>query len=228
MSYYDHICPESRFLRDVSEHEMEVIRDDGLYRHIRFKKPGSSCMHFDLITWPGYLCYTGDMGSFVFSRLRDMFEFFRTDREHMSLREGEALAINPQYWGEKLRAVDRSGDGGKFLEFSEEKFNRAVVGDLVRWIRSNAHKTIKEERRDLWEAVMDEVVGADSDIGGYRKQCAANDFSTRVNERCGDFYFQDFWDNDVTDYSHSFIWCCYALAWGVAKYDEENQKGGAA
>ena len=76
--------PDEQFLRDVAEHTMTVIREDGVSRHIRFAKPGTSCMHFDLITWPGYLCYTGDMGTYVFQRLTDMFEFFRTDREYKS------------------------------------------------------------------------------------------------------------------------------------------------
>lgn len=215
---YDHICPEVQFLRDVAEHEMIVVRDDGAHRHIRFKKPGTYCMHFDLITWPGYLCYTGDMGTYVFRRLEDMFEFFRTDREHMRLRDGRTLAINPGYWGEKLEAVERSGDSGSYREFSDDKFNRAVMGDLVEWIRGHAHHTTKEERRELWDYVVSDVIGADGDTGGYRKQCAAHDFHHRVNGRL-EFYFQDFWEHNVTDYTHRFIWCCYALAWGVAKYD---------
>ena len=52
---------------------MIVLRDDGVYRHIRFKKPGTGCMHFDLVTWPGYLCYSGDMGCYVFCRLNARF-----------------------------------------------------------------------------------------------------------------------------------------------------------
>lgn len=221
MSRYDNICPEARFLMDVSEHEMTVIRDEGTHRHIRFKRPGTSCYYFDIITWPGYLCYTGDMGTFVFQRMTDMFQFFRTDRENMRLREGETLYINPQYWGEKLQAVDRSGDGGSYLEFSEEKFNRVVMTDLVQWIREHAYRTTKEERRELWDAVIGDVIEADGDSGGYRKQCAAYDFHHRVNEKLT-FCFDDFFEHDVTDYTSRFIWCCYALAWGVAKYDAEK------
>lgn len=215
------ILPESKFLKDVADHEMIIIRDDGLHRHIRFKQSGTYCMHFDLITWPGYLCYTGDMGTFVFQRLRDMFEFFRTDREHLRLRDGRTLAINPSYWGEKLEAVDRSGDCGSYREFSEEKFDRAVMGYLVEWIRGQAYKTTKEERRELWNAVVSDVIGAEGDSGGYRKQCAAHDFHHRVNDRI-EFYFQDFWERSVTDYTNRFIWCCYALAWGIAQYDKAN------
>jgi len=218
---YQNICKESDFLRAVSEHEMIVVRDDGIHRHIRFKQPGTYNLHFDLITWPGYLCYTGDMGTYVFSRLDDMFEFFRTDRDHMRLRDGKTLAINPRYWGEKLQAVERSGDSGRYLEFSEEKFNRAVIDHLVGWIRNNAIKTTKEERRDLWDTVVSDVIYADGDSGGYRKQCAAHDFYHRVNGRI-EFYFKDFFERDVLDYTHGFMWCCYAIAWGVKKYDESK------
>ena len=90
---------EADFLKDVAAHEMEILRDDGVYRHIRFKKPGTWCMHFDLVTWPGYLAYSGDMGCYVFSRLNDMFEFFRTDREYLQ-RDGRQLCINLCYWSE--------------------------------------------------------------------------------------------------------------------------------
>ena len=73
-------CTEQSFLKDVAEHQMTVLRDDGVNRHVQFRRPGTICMGFELITWPGYLCYTGDMGTYVFRRLEDMFEFFRTDR----------------------------------------------------------------------------------------------------------------------------------------------------
>ena len=66
-----------QFTSDIAQHQMQVIRDDGVSRHLRFKRPNTMCMHFDLLTWPGYLCYTGDMGTYVFRRLEDMFPFFR-------------------------------------------------------------------------------------------------------------------------------------------------------
>lgn len=89
---------EDAFLADVASHQLTVIKDDGLYRHIRLAKPGTRSMSFDIITWPGYLAYTGDVGCFTFSRIRDMFEFFFNAR------------ANPAYWSEKAEAVEsRSG-----------------------------------------------------------------------------------------------------------------------
>lgn len=219
---------EGEFLQNVESHQMEIFRDDGLYRHLRFKKPGTSCMHFDLVTWPGYLAYSGDMGCYVFSRLPDMFEFFRTDRERAAYlqRDGRQLYINLGYWSEKLQAVDGNRHHASATEFGEEKFNRVVLEDLVEWLRENRSRTTKEERRELWDEVMSKVIDADSDSGGHLKQAAAIDFRHFVNNDVRSFYFRDFWEHNVTEYTSRFVWCCYALAWGIQKYDE--QKGGAA
>ena len=63
-------CTEERFLKDAAAHQMEVLRDDGVNRHLRFKNPESSAYWFEIITWPGTLCIDGDMGTFVFRRLQ--------------------------------------------------------------------------------------------------------------------------------------------------------------
>ena len=146
-----------------------------------------------------------------------MLMFFRTDREHMRLKNGKTLAINPSYWGEKLEAIDRC-DG--FKAFSEEKFNRIVAEYLVQWVRENACRTTKEQRRELWNSVVSEVIYADGDSGGHRKQSAAYDFYHFVNDDVGNFEFVDLWEHDFTEYTYRFMWCCYALGWGVLKYDE--------
>ena len=73
----DHECTEQRFLDDVKNHQISIIKDDGLHRFIRFKRPDSTSYWFDLITWPEFLCISGDCGTYVFSRTEDMFKFFR-------------------------------------------------------------------------------------------------------------------------------------------------------
>lgn len=47
-----------RFIRDTSSHQLEVIREDGLYRHLRFSRPNTRAYSFDIVTWPGYLTVT--------------------------------------------------------------------------------------------------------------------------------------------------------------------------
>lgn len=215
---------EQQFLKDVAEHQMVVIRDDGVNRHIRFKKPGTSCMYFDLITWPGCLCYTGDMGTYVFQRLDDMFEFFRTDRVHRN--DPNNLAINLGYWTEKLIAVDGGRRGGNVKEFDEDKFRRVINEYRVQWMRDSKESGSldKEGRRELWEAVDDEVLRQLEDEGA-RAQHAAHDFHHapgRHNPRRHGWSFQDLFEHDFTEYTHSIVWCCYALAWGVSLYDKSK------
>ena len=216
---------EESFLKDVAGHEMTIIRDDGVNRHVRFKQPGTSCYYFDLITWPGCLCYTGDMGTYVFSRLEDMFQFFRTDRENLRLKDGLTLAINLGYWSEKLIAVDGGRTGGKAEEFSEERFRECIQEYRLTWIRENRGRTTKDQRRELWEAIDNEVL-SHSDEGEHEAMTAAHDFSHDVEvgtrsiiKRINRFEFTDFWDNHLTDYTYHFVWCCYALAWGIQQYD---------
>lgn len=209
MSYQ--VTAES-FLKDVASHQLVVLRDDGLYRHMRFNRPGNSCMHFDLITVPGKLIYTGDMGTYVFQRLNDMFEFFRTDRS------GAELRINTGYWAEKLIASDCHGkhaNGAK--EFSEEKFQQRVL----EWI-DETHRLDDDGKDELRANVRDRVFdAADGDRTGIRAMDAIHNF-----EHNG-FRFEDFWEVDCTEWTTPFVWCCYALAWGIARYDEATRKGGA-
>lgn len=208
---------EAQFLKEIESHAMEVIRDDGLYRHIRFRKPGTMCTHFDLITWPGYLCYCGDMGTYVFSRLPDMFEFFRSDRDYAH-ENGRQLGINLGYWSEKLQAVDGTRRNGSAKEYSPDKFRQVVKERLASWMRYEGLD--KEARRELRQLVEDEVLAC-ADDGDVRAYDAANDFSGKVGGQC--FEFVDFWDHDLTDYTHRFRWCCYALAWGIQQYDESKE-----
>lgn len=204
---------EDEFLADVTKHQMTVIKDDGVYRHIRFKNPATRDMYFDLVTWPGYLAYTGDMGDYLFCRLEDMFEFFRTDRDYAH-RRGRKLVVNPGYWRQKLVASCRDG----VVEFDEEAFDRRVIGHMVEWMKEHRHETTKEDRRELWEDVGCYVIDASPEA----KKDAAYDYSNRVGENQLTFDFSDCWEWNCDRFTHRFEWACYAIAWGIQQYDEEN------
>ena len=211
---------QEQFLRDVATHQIHVLRDDGVYRHIRFKKPGTTCMHFDLVTWPGYLAYSGDMGCFVFSRIEDMFEFFRTDRRDK--KSNDEICINLGYWSEKLEAVSggrRGSEGAK--EFSPEVFTKLIHEWRISWIREYRDTLSKEQRRELWEQVSEEVLSK-ADDGGIRAFDAAYGFSFPVKGQRHPIQFDDLFEHNCDEYTHRFIWCCYALAWGIKLYDEHQ------
>lgn len=195
----------NKFLTDIATHQMTVIADDnGVNRHILFARNGSSTYHFSLTTWSGYLCISGDMGTYVFNRLPDMFQFFRTDN-------GE---INASYWGEKC--VAESTSGGGITRYSEDKFISAVKEITQQLIEEVSMP--KEVRDDLQYEVNNEVLSRSSD-GLHMAVTAAQDFMFRGLYRP----FSTIYEYDLEEYTPRFIWCCRAIAWGIAQYDETRK-----
>lgn len=228
---YDRHAParadEADFFKTVKDHKLVVIKDDGVHRHLMLKQPGTMNCHFNLVTFPGYLCYTGDMGSFLFTRLEDMFEFFRTKNEEYMAEMGLKLYTNHSYWSEKLVASNCSGrHEGKATEFDEEKFKAVIIDDyLRRWIKSAREDGTldKEERRELWEAVHDEII---SQVDDYRDSIKTKvyEFSWKPSrgygEKAPSFHFEDLFEHNFEDYTHSFRWACLAISWGIQQYDD--------
>lgn len=190
-----------QFTSEIAQHEMLVIRDDGVNRHIRFKRPGTMCMHFDLVTWPGYLCYTGDMGTYVFRRLHDMFEFFRRGENRGQYR------IDFRYWAEKLEASDR-GDGVR--KWSDKRF-LADVRDVFDEHTSDEDAWPEERKSALWDEIDAQVCAA-ADNSEHHAWVALWEF-----EHDG-FNFRD-WERDSKEWAPRFLWCCYALEWAITTYD---------
>jgi hypothetical protein len=202
---------KEEFLRNVAEHTIIIIKDEGVYRHIRFMKPQSSDMFFDLITWPGHLCYTGDMGTFVFHRVEDMFSFFRS----------QELKINPGYWAEKVLAEDTC-DG--LREYDADAYRTAIN----EWLLS---QTEDEEDREyitaLTEAVNDDLLSV-ADDGEHTVRQAVDDFSFQYGYHRS-VQIDDFWETHLTRSTSRYLWCCYALVWGISAYDKmkrEKRRGG--
>ncbi|MBT2484822.1 MULTISPECIES: hypothetical protein [unclassified Microbacterium] len=99
-----------QFISETQRHEMRVLHDEGLYRHLRFQAPGTGIWHWDLITWPGSLAIRGDIGEgHIFTRVDDMLRFFDHGQH--------AHQINADYWAEKLDLGRNS-----VKEFSAERF----------------------------------------------------------------------------------------------------------
>jgi hypothetical protein len=200
---------QESFLKDVQNHVMSIVHESGIHRHVLFSRPGSSCYHFRLLTWPGELCITGDMGTFVFNRLQDMFEFFRVQPKHGAV---ERLHINLGYWSEKL--VSTSKNGGH-LEYDADMFRRAVVSDYRNYRQGGG-----EPIEGLREAIRDEVLAC-ADDGEYAAATAAYNFQH------GRFSFRDFFEHNPKEYTYHFIWCCYAIAWGIQQYDASKMEQAA-
>lgn len=220
---------ETRFLKDVKEHGMEIIRDDGINRHIRFKRKDESAYYFDIVTWPGTLAISGDCGTWVFSRTVDMFEFFRTKKQDWNYNKKGGLSINPSYWSEKLLAVDASRgkrDGGP-QEYSSDIFEKRIRERIKEYFSGDGRQSSKmrKVKKDLIEQVEEQVLCAETE---ERAHSYASDFSYDYINDDGNkrtFRLEDFWETNLRDWTWGFIWNLHAIVWGIREYDkfQENK-----
>jgi len=188
-------CTHERFAADVRDHVMTVVRANGVDRHLRFNRPGTYCFGFEIITWPGSLCISGDCGTYVFSRMQDMFEFFRS-ADH---RPGY---INPGYWSEKVDAQDKTGG---ITEFCQETFRQVVVEHFRDYWRDSVQFAGRAAAfRDLRENVLD----AENEHDAYK---ALRDWD---GHEFGEYYEMRF-----RKHTGRFIWNCRAIVWAIEQWD---------
>lgn len=204
---------KERFARDIRLHAMEIMHDDGIYRHLVFRRPNSLSLSFSLTTTPGRLVYAGDMGCYVFERVRDMFSFFRGDREP-----------NFGYWHEKLVAIDRHGS----MEHDVDAFRL----NLEEYETDHLTEAQKEEVKEFIETVVC-TFGEDGPPAAYKE---VYEFSltedlprpltevdrillqtTRKSRRQ---FFQDFFERSDMIYTLQYEWACHAIQYGIRMYDE--------
>ena len=197
-------CTEERFLNDVKNHTLTIVRDEGNYRHLHFKRDGSSSYYFNIVTWNGCLCIESDCGTFVFSRIEDMFEFFRKED-----KKTEGLYINTGYWGEKLKSISTYGG---YKEFSPEVFEKRIEEVFSEWEFENT-----EQKNEVEDDVKERVLAYKSD-GDYPAMRAAMDYKSDYGHK-----FQDFWEYDCKEYTFQYLWCLYAIAWGIGQYDKAKK-----
>lgn len=188
---------KKRFLRNVEGHEMTVLHDDGLYRSVRFRNPERWQHHFTLVTSPGILLIHGDMHAFVLSREPDMFAWV-----------GSSGRANPGYWGQKeiTRAPTREYD---------ERYAQRVMLDHV---SDEALDDLDPEDREEVQARAREIVTVGDWSSSDTAHTTVGEFIVPLKGSSGFYEFTDTWEWDFTTDSYHWLWCCEAIAWGVAWY----------
>ena len=186
----------------VENHELQILHEDGLYRHLRFISPGTGIGYFDLVTWPGSLAIRGDIGEgFIFTRDRDMIPWFGGG--------ASAGRIKADYWSEKL---DRGTREVREV-FSEEKFDAYLKEQVESFAEHRGHD-LTEVREDVdlskyFEAIYDTN--------------SAYEFMSGL-EYEGERIVEDLDDDAQSwlEYDHHFLLACHAILWGVRKYQAEK------
>ena len=187
-----------RFAANVAGHRISILRDEGLYRHLRFNNPEQSGHWFELVTWPDCLVIHGDIHSFAFSRIDDMFRFFRGHE------------INPDYWFEKAIAY-----GSEMNPYSEAKFRARLLEEAEEYELEfpGLVAAVRYQLLDDW---------SDWDITSeHEAMTAADDFAyLPEGVKREPFRFDDVREWDLRDWGYHYLWCCHAIQWGIQRYDE--------
>jgi hypothetical protein len=232
MTTTPHIKPVSleqeiadRFKRDTADHVMTVLHDDGLYRHIRCARPERSWnAWFEVITWPGSLAIKGDMGgAYIFSRLDDMFEFFRSG--------GSSHGINPGYWAEKL-----SDHGRSVRTYSEDVLKEHIEDCLKEYAEGYADQVADYARaKEVYDGLplleratrpapvqprnateIRALIARCDEDGELSHPDEARDL-LRDLELAG--VCSDTWEWNLDDWDWPFLWACHAIVWAIRQYD---------
>lgn len=183
---------KARIVNDLASHTITIRHEDGLYRHYRCSNGGSSNMYFDIVTWPGSLCFTGDMGDYLFQRTDDMIEFMR--RSCMSYG----------YAAEKCVAY-----GGRLKEFCEDRFEEILAERLAESLADGGDGTFRVVRRG--KAENEDVAEAIEKIRQEYSEYNSPFDATKAMHESG------LWDTSelpsCEEYTFHFLWCLHALKW---------------
>ncbi|MEU0991630.1 hypothetical protein [Streptomyces sp. NPDC005953] len=194
-----------RFARDTAEHQLTVLHENGLYRHLRFAAPDRGRVGpFELITWPYNLVVkAGWTFHFDIDATPDMLDLFRN-----TAFSGE---INPGYWSEKVRAGRDEVEG-----FDQQLFDQQVKRYVAHSIRDG------EAPRGLGAEVTREIF----ELGDISHEAGAR--SALAEFRYKGWDFGDLSEWDFCDYTPGFIHSCHAIRRGVDLWDAARTTAAAA
>lgn len=182
--------------KNTAKHEVEIVHNDGLHRHLRFAEPGTRMWSMSVVTWPGFLATSGDIGSgFVFSRTSDMLEFFYTSPSKRREESG-APSIDFRYWAEKIqgrgiRGVDEYSERDFLLHVKDFLNDEVECGEI----------SPEEALRVLEEAA-----------GRADNETSARSFLDDKETIFG----TDTWEWSFTEPDFQFVLACYSI-WHIAQ-----------
>ncbi|MEU0783445.1 hypothetical protein ABZ341_17965 [Streptomyces sp. NPDC006173] len=203
MSDYPEIA--ARFTRGTAGHEMAVLFDQGLYRHLRFASPDGSGYRFDLHTSPNRLMFSGEVGIYVFSvwPTVDLFKVFSES----------SVGDQPNfgYWTEKLAAWSEPA-----IQFSNDRFDAQIAHELAEGENDWPGVT------DAWTAKSSGFLAEYSFETEQAARFAACDFSFQADDTESwepAFKFSDCARWVLDDYDWRYLWACHAALYGIGQYN---------
>lgn len=233
---YPYIEARSRAIKAIAKHEVHIEHDEGVFRSILFKAPGTSNYHFRLVTWPGHLAISGDIGDFIFAREHDMFGWFATDHDWAAM----PLKINPVYWGQKVQAASkmsiRDGSNGvSEIKTDVEAVRRAMVAwfrgiYLSEWDAVYSSSNDECYRMRGWAELRDFLetdIYEDAPVAETIRMIDGFSLSGHMfkdgDTRRYETDYSDYGDFARSEYTNTFLMCCEAILWGIKRYAQTKE-----
>lgn len=118
---------------------LTVLHDEGQYRHLHVTPSDTRALWtgFDVITWPGHIALTGDLG--------DGWVFTRYGQDDMAYWVSGTHPSNYGYWAEKLVRACRSSP----TEFSPKLFLRTLDEYLRDQVDNSAWQLFMDEAKSV-------------------------------------------------------------------------------
>lgn len=172
-----------------------------MHRHLSCSNGGSWHQRFDVVSYPGHLVFSGDMGSFIFRRETDMFAWFHSatiewlsaDYVGQKVQAGQGKEFSPGVFREVVNTIrDDWAECGYDDQYPEE-FAEAFDED------GYAHITFKEETHEFLRGLS---------VGPHEKT--------------------EWYEYDLDGYTFQFIWALRAMRWAISTYYEMREPLGVA
>lgn len=191
------------FLERFEKFEMTIEKDDGVFRHLRFRDPEEMHGWFNITTAPDMLIVRGDYGTYVFSRVYDMFNFFRGTG-----------GTDPGYCASK--AIAQPLDGVRACSgFSQHKLKEQVTEAFETYLDYEHGDKPEEVKDDYREELYDFLDEIDSWSSFY-----SADGTELYNS---EFLFSSYhYSPEVLSYS--YLWSYFAVVKGIERYFEYVEK----
>lgn len=191
-------------------HRIEVVRDDGEYRHLRFRNPlWGITWGFDVITWPQHLTIAGDLGvqTFIWNNA-DALRLFRPGLDEFDYIAGKV-----------------AGGRATTMAWSREEFERMLRGAGKEWIEDYG---VSPDLDAAIEAVISErpstcddaVSSVEATLAGayFEGTVTDDDLGTITDEHRFSMESSTIWN--CRAYDRQFIIQVTAITIGIRLYDE--------
>ena len=242
----------ARFAR----HSMTVLHEDGLYRHLRFEGDAVSPLGrypFELITWPYNLVVkAGWTFHFDIDATPDMLDLFRRTafsgqinpgywQEKVRAGRDEVEGYDPNLLKWEIASTiaqwmrddldDRVEQQGRDRGFTGKEI--AEKPSLRKWLSRQVRPEWMAANRRLREAVHEHFLDDMADYNiEYESEAhrALADFSYRPegDESGYPYYFADWHEWRLNDFTPGFLHSCHAIRRGVDLWDAARKQAEVA